>query len=431
VHLEMQMRQKEGGYRWFSARAFWYQETAGAPYVLQGVNIDIQELKTLGEERQQAIEKLKVEDSRKNEFLAMLAHELRNPLAPISAGAELLKIARINEERIRQTSEIISRQVSHMTNLIDDLLDVSRVTRGLAQLDNRALDMRHVVADAVEQANPVIQSRHHHLTLHMPPHMPKVFGDEMRLVQVIVNLLNNAAKYTPEGGNISLKIEVQEAHLVLEVEDSGIGMAPELVTHVFDLFTQAERTSDRASGGLGLGLALVRSLVELHGGSVYAASEGTSKGSRFTVVLPRMHEKPMDAVQSKRRPDAQSQPKPLKILIVDDNVDAAAMLNMLLEASGHQVFAEHEAQRALARASIELPDVCLLDIGLPDMDGHELARRLRARPETAHAALIAVTGYGQKDDIENALAAGFNHHLTKPVDIRKLTSLLSEISPSN
>jgi len=431
VHLEMQMRQKEGGYRWFSARAFWYQETVGSPYVLQGVNIDIQELKTLGEERQQAIEKLKAEDIRKNEFLAMLAHELRNPLAPISAGAELLKIARIDEERIRQTSEIISRQVSHMTNLIDDLLDVSRVTRGLAQLDNSALDMRHVVADAVEQANPVIQSRHHHLALHMPPHMPKVFGDEMRLVQVVVNLLNNAAKYTPEGGNISLKIEVQETELVLEVQDSGIGMAPELVNQVFDLFTQAERTSDRASGGLGLGLALVRSLVELHGGSVYAASEGTSKGSRFTVVLPRMHEKPMDAVQSERRPDAQSQPKPLKILIVDDNVDAAAMLNMLLEASGHQVFAEHEAQRALARASIELPDVCLLDIGLPDMDGHELARRLRARPETANTVLIAVTGYGQENDIENSLAAGFNHHLTKPVDIGKLTSLLSEISPSS
>jgi PAS domain S-box-containing protein len=431
VHLEMRMRQKEGGYRWFSARAFWYQESVGAPYVLQGVNIDIQELKTLGEERQQAIEKLKAEDIRKNEFLAMLAHELRNPLAPISAGAELLKIARINEERIRQTSEIISRQVSHMTNLIDDLLDVSRVTRGLAELDNSALDMRHVVADAVEQANPVIQSRHHHLTLHMPPDIPMVVGDEMRLVQVVVNLLNNAAKYTPEGGNISLKIEVQEAHLVLEVEDSGIGMAPELVTHVFDLFTQAERTSDRASGGLGLGLALVRSLVELHGGSVCAASEGTSKGSRFTVVLPRMHEKPMDPVQAERRPDAQSQPKPLKILIVDDNVDAAAMLNMLLEASGHQVFAEHEAQRALARASIELPDVCLLDIGLPDMDGHELARRLRARPETANAVLIAVTGYGQENDIENSLAAGFNHHLTKPVDIEKLTSLLSEISPSS
>lgn len=427
VHLEMRMKQKEGGYRWFSARAFWYQESAGAQYSLQGVNIDIQELKTLGEERQQAIEKLKAEDSRKNEFLAMLAHELRNPLAPISAGAELLKIARGNQERVRQTSEIISRQVSHMTNLIDDLLDVSRVTRGLVELDNRALDMRRIVADAVEQANPVIQSRHHHLALHMPPDMPVVFGDEMRLVQVVANLLNNAAKYTPEGGNISLKIEVQVTHLLLEVEDSGIGMAPELVKQVFDLFTQAERTSDRASGGLGLGLALVRSLVELHGGSVGAASEGIGKGSRFTVVLPRIHE---DPVQAEQRHHVHSGLKPLKILVVDDNADAAEMLSMLLEASGHQMLVEHEAQGALARASIELPDVCLLDIGLPDMDGYELARRLRARPGTANAVLIAVTGYGQENDKQNSLAAGFNHHLTKPVDIERLTSLLSEISPS-
>jgi CheY-like chemotaxis protein len=284
------------------------------------------------------------------------------------------------------------------------------------------------VADAVEQANPVIQSRHHHLAVHMPPDLPMILGDEMRLVQVVANLLNNAAKYTPEGGNISLKIEVLVTHLLLEVEDSGIGMAPDLVKQVFDLFTQAERTSDRASGGLGLGLALVRSLVELHGGSVGAASEGLGKGSRFTILLPRMH---TDPVQAGRRHDAQSRPKPLKILVVDDNVDAAAMLSMLLEAFGHQVFAEHEAQRALARASIELPDVCLLDIGLPDMDGHELARRLRAWPPNANAVLIAVTGYGQENDKKNALAAGFNHHLTKPVDIKKLTSLLSEISPSS
>lgn len=430
VHLEMRMRQREGGYRWFAARAFWYQETANAPYLLQGVNIDIQELKTLGEERQQAIDKLRAEDIRKNEFLAMLAHELRNPLAPISAGAELLKIARRDEERVRQTSEIISRQVGHMTNLIDDLLDVSRVTRGLVELDNKALDMRQVVADAIEQANPGIQTRRHHLALHMPPGTAMVFGDEMRLVQVVANLLNNAAKYTPECGNISLKIDVQDAHLQLEVDDSGIGMAPDLVKRVFDLFTQAERTSDRSSGGLGLGLALVKSLVELHGGSVAAASDGMGKGSRFTVVLPRMHERPIDAAHARQAQHEPDRSRSLKILVVDDNVDAAETLSMLLEASGYQVLAEHEAQRALARASLEEPDVCLLDIGLPDMDGHELARRLRARPGTANAVLIAVTGYGQENDKKNALAAGFNHHLTKPVDFRKLTTLLSQVSPS-
>jgi PAS domain S-box-containing protein len=427
VHMEMLMRQKDGGYRWFAARADWYREGSGDPYVLQGVNIDIQELKTIGEERQKAIEQLQAEDLRKNEFLAMLAHELRNPLAPISAGAELLKLVRRDEERVRQTSEIISRQVSHMTNLINDLLDVSRVTRGLAELDNTALDMRHVVGDAVEQANPLIHSRHHHLAFHMPPHTAMVAGDEKRLVQVVANLLNNAAKYTPDGGNIVLKIEVKGSHVLLDVSDNGIGMAPELVNRVFDLFTQAERTSDRSSGGLGVGLALVKSLVELHGGSVAAASDGIGKGSRFTVCLPRMKEQAREAGESDGKHLSQDASERLKILVVDDNVDAAAMLSMLLEASGHLVLTEHGARQALERASHASPDVCLLDIGLPEMDGHELARRLRAQPATANAALIAVTGYGQENDQKKALAAGFNYHLTKPVDVKKLSSILADI----
>jgi PAS domain S-box-containing protein len=430
VHLEMPMRQKDGNYRWFTARADWYQEKPGDPYMLQGVNIDIQELKTIGEERQQAIEKLKAEDVRKNEFLAMLAHELRNPLAPISAGAELLKMVRRDEERVRQTSEIISRQASHMTNLINDLLDVSRVTRGLAELDNASLDMRHVVADAVEQANPLIHLKRHHLALHMPPHTVLVAGDEKRLIQVVANLLNNAAKYTPEGGNIVLRIEVRASDVVLEITDNGIGMAPELVNRVFDLFAQAERTSDRSSGGLGLGLALVKSLVELHGGSVAAASEGIGQGSRFTMVLPRIHEQSEECGGYDARHHLQSSSRRLKVLVVDDNVDAAAMLSMLLEASGHHVVAEHGARQALERASLESFDVCVLDIGLPEMDGHALAQRLRAQPATANAVLIAVTGYGQENDRKKALAAGFNHHLTKPVDVKKLASILADISSS-
>jgi PAS domain S-box-containing protein len=430
VHLEMPMCQKDGNYRWFALRADWYQERTDDPYMLQGVNIDIQELKTIGEERQQAIEQLKAEDVRKNEFLAMLAHELRNPLAPIGAGAELLQIVRLDEERVRKTSEIISRQVTHMTNLINDLLDVSRVTRGLIELDNTSLDISHIVAHAVEQANPLIHAKRHHLALHMPLNTAMVEGDEKRLVQVIANLLNNAAKYTPEGGNIALKIEVQESHVMLEIMDNGIGMAPELVNRVFDLFAQAERTSDRSSGGLGLGLALVKSLVELHGGSVAAASDGIGKGSKFTVVLPRLHERLKKPGESDGKHHLPSATQPLKILVVDDNVDAAAMLRMLLEASGHQVYVEHGARQALERADLELPDVCLLDIGLPEMDGHELARRLRAQPTTANAVLIAVTGYGQKNDQKNALAAGFDHHLTKPVDVKKLTSILAETSSS-
>jgi PAS domain S-box-containing protein len=430
VHLELLMRQQDNKYRWFAARAYWYQEKPEGNYVLQGVNIDIQQLKTIGEERRHAIETLKAEDVRKNEFLAMLAHELRNPLAPISAGAELLRIIRRDEERVRQTSEIISRQVSHMTNLINDLLDVSRVTRGLAELDNIPLDMRHVVSDAVEQANPLIHSKRHHLALHMPPDTAMVTGDEKRLVQVVANLLNNAAKYTPEGGNIVLRIEVRPEHVTLVVTDNGIGMTPELVDRVFDLFAQAERTSDRSSGGLGLGLALVKSLVELHGGSVAAESRGLDKGSEFTVVLPRMHIQLRDSGEAGGKQHLRGALRPLEILVVDDNVDAAAMLSMFLEASGHHVMAEHGPRQALERARLAAPDVCLLDIGLPEMDGHELAQRLRTLPGTANAVLIAVTGYGQENDQKKALAAGFDYHLTKPVDIKKLTSILAEVSAS-
>jgi len=426
MHLEMLMRQKTGTYRWFAAHADWHRDAAGAQPLLHGVNIDIQELKTVSEERQQAIDMLKAEDVRKNEFLAMLAHELRNPLAPISAGAELLKMARGDEDRVRQTSQIISRQVSHMTNLIDDLLDVSRVTRGLAELENKLLDMRHVVADAVEQANPLIHMKRHHLALHMPPDNAMVSGDEKRLVQVVANLLNNAAKYTPQGGNIVLTIDVQAVHVVLDIRDNGIGMAPELVNRVFDLFTQAERTSDRSSGGLGVGLALVKSLVELHGGTVAAASDGIGKGSRFTVVLPRMHEQ-LD-VASLADDHRHTAAQFLKILVVDDNVDAAEMLSMLLEASGHQVITENGPRQALERASLVRPDVFLLDIGLPEMDGLELAKRLRAEATTAGAVLIAVTGYGQEADKKKAFAAGFDHYLTKPVDITRLNSMLTEIS---
>jgi len=431
IHTEMLMRQKDGGYRWFAARADWYQEKNDDPCILQGVNIDIQELKTIGEQRQHAIEQLRAEDARKNEFLAMLAHELRNPLAPISAGAEFLKMGRHDEARVRQTSEIISRQATHMTNLINDLLDVSRVTRGLAELDNVSLDIRRVVADAVEQANPLIHSKRHHLALHMPPYTLLVAGDEKRLVQVIANLLNNAAKYTREGGNIVLTIDVKDTDVVLEVRDNGIGMPRELVGYVFDLFTQAERTPDRSTGGLGLGLALVKSLVELHGGRVAAASEGIGKGSKFTVTLPRLQNDPLLSGAGEDyhgKGLLQRASRDLKILVVDDNEDAAAMLSMLLEAAGYDVLVEHGAKKALARATLEAPDVCLLDIGLPEMDGVELAGRLRAQPATANAVLIAVTGYSEEDGQGKLRSTGFQHHLTKPVDIKELVSILSKIS---
>ena len=380
--------------------------------------------------RKEAEEKLREADRRKDEFLAMLAHELRNPLAPIGAAAHLLRMGRLDDERVRHTSEIIGRQVDHMTHLINDLLDVSRVTRGLVKLDNAPLDIRHVMQEAIEQVAPLIQARRHHLHAHIAPDATIVMGDRKRLVQVIANILNNAAKYTGEGGTITLRSEASAAHVLIEVGDNGIGMSPDLAAHAFDLFSQAERSSDRSAGGLGLGLALVRSLAELHGGSVSCDSAGLGQGSVFRVRLPRLAaaDAPdrLNGDEDAAGPDGDG----LRVLVVDDNADAAAMLGMVLESLGHRVAVEHDSHAALERARRERPDVCLLDIGLPDIDGNELAQRLRAQPETANAVLIAVTGYGHESDRRQSLAAGFAHHLVKPADTRQLAALLADVGKS-
>jgi len=377
------------------------------------------------EKRLEVQQKLQDTDRRKDEFLAMLAHELRNPLAPIGAAAELLQIAKLDEAQVRKTSQIIARQVRHMTSLVDDLLDVSRVTQGLVEIDNSQLDVTHVITEAIEQMTPLIRLRLQHLTMELAAQASLVMGDKKRLVQVIANILSNAAKYTPEGGRILIRTEVRNAHVLIQVIDDGIGMTPEFVSRVFDLFAQAERTSDRSSGGLGLGLALVKSLINLHGGTVTSESAGLGKGSTFSVCLPRVLAEHGTNLDEDIRPSGGPHVKPLRIMVVDDNVDAASMLSMLLEAVGHEVIVEHGAHRALERAKTDLPEVFLLDIGLPEIDGNELAQRLRRQPETAQAVLIAVTGYGQDSDQQQSLAAGFDHHLVKPVDTKKLLAILS------
>jgi len=376
-------------------------------------------------DRKLAEEKLVVADRRKDEFLAMLAHELRNPLAPISAAAELLRVGRADETRVLQSSTIIARQVRHMTRLVDDLLDVSRVTRGLITLGQARVPVRTVFEEAVEQVRPMIDARAQVLTMRLPLLDVAVRGDKARLVQVVANVLGNASKYTPESRGIDLRAEVLGARLVLSVRDEGIGMDRELTGRVFDLFTQAERSSDRTQGGLGLGLALVKHLVELHGGSVGCSSPGLGKGSTFVISLPVLAEEEPEIPAAPARATVRGGRR--KLLVVDDNADAADTLAMLLGAQGHAVLVEYAAPKALARARAERPDVCLLDIGLPDMDGRELARRLRADPLTAHATLIAITGYGQQQDKQDALAAGFSHHLTKPVDFDRLLALLDGI----
>jgi signal transduction histidine kinase len=415
--LEHRVCRADGTRGWTLSRAVPMLDAQGEIEEWIGTASDITE-------RKLAEEKLQESDRRKDEFLAMLAHELRNPLAPIGAAAALLQRAQLDEAMVRKTSRIVGRQVAHMTGLIDDLLDVSRVTRGLVELDCAPLDLRDVIADAVEQVTPLAHARHQQLAVRVPSHAVPVQGDAKRLVQVFANILNNAAKYTQEGGAIALRAAVDGAAVVVEVEDNGIGMAPELVARAFDLFAQAERTSDRTSGGLGLGLALVRSLVELHGGKVACESAGPGLGSRFTVRLPCLADAHRDGAAGAPA-CAGGRAGLSRIMVVDDNVDAAATLGMLLEASGYAVSVEHDPLRALERAGVETPDVCLLDIGLPGMDGIELAQRLRANPDTAGALLVAVTGYGQDSDRRRALAAGFDHYLVKPVDLQVLCELLS------
>ncbi len=378
-------------------------------------------------ERDAATASLQAADRRKDEFLAMLAHELRNPLAPISSGAQVLKMAHADNPSVARTAEIIARQVEHMTRLIDDLLDVSRVTRGLVKLNRQPLDLRTVVEDAVEQAYPLFKSKRQQLELDLPHAPLGINADHKRMVQVVANLLNNAAKYTQEYGHVRVSLARAGSHVRLVVADDGIGMAPELVTRVFELFTQAERTSDRSQGGLGLGLALARTLVMLHGGSVRAESAGLERGSTFTVDLP-FEELPEPVAQPGGSVARAAQPNRLRCLVVDDNIDAAQTLALFLEAAGHEVSVAHRAAEALELAMAREPQVCFLDIGLPDVDGNELARRLRALPQTATAHLIAVTGYGRKEDQEKSLAAGFDHYFVKPMDTTKLVGLLSVLT---
>jgi signal transduction histidine kinase/ActR/RegA family two-component response regulator len=363
----------------------------------------------------------------KDEFLAMLAHELRNPLAPIKSAAELLERVQLDAERVKASSKIIVRQVNHMTGLINDLLDVSRVTRGLVAVSKDVVDIKRVIADAVEQVRPAIDKRGHCLNIQLTPHNVQVQGEHKRLVQVLVNILGNAAKYTPNGGRIDIKMEEVGDDILIHVADDGVGLTPELRPYIFEPFTQAERTPDRSQGGLGLGLALVKNLVQLHGGTVTAQSEGPDMGSTFSVRLQRLATASMRAKHTEHSIPIASPaaPRTLRVLVVEDNADAAATLRLFLESLGHMVTELHSSEAALRCAQTQPFDACLLDIGLPDMDGNKLARELRLLPTTRDALLIAVTGYSQKSDRDNTLKAGFDHYLVKPASAAELISLLA------
>ena len=399
---------------------FVYQPIRGPKGDVEGIFVEGSDVTV----RKRVEDELRAANRQKDQFLAMLAHELRNPLAPITTAAQLLQRGNMDPERMRHASDIIARQAEHMTSLVNDLLDVSRVTRGLATIEKEELIVSDIVHGAIEQVRPLLDARRHTLHEDVTAEPLHVSGDRTRLVQVVSNILNNAAKYTPPGGRIVLRVRREGGEAVIAVCDNGQGIDPQVLPYIFDLFTQAERTPDRSQGGLGIGLALVKSLVALHGGRVAAASSGLNRGSEFLIRLPVLQQAPLPAEEQE---GARPATGPVRVLVVDDNTDAAQMLATLLEAHGHAVSVEYDGTGGYARALRERPEVMLLDIGLPDLDGHELARRLRTTPETAGATLVALTGYGQSDDRDRAREAGFDRHLVKPADLSELLRILAEV----
>ena len=372
-------------------------------------------------ERRQAMESLKEADRRKDEFLAMLAHELRNPLAPIRNAAELLSLMGIRDERVQRVIEVVRRQIGHITHLVDDLLDVSRITRGHIELSRELIELTSIINQAVETVEPQARERRQGIVLVSTAGPAYVLGDRVRLIQCITNLLANSVKYTDTGGQIRIQLQHDRDAAVIEVRDNGSGIAPELLPHVFELFVQGRRTPDRAAGGLGIGLSVAKRLVEMHGGNITAASDGLGRGAAFTIRLP------LSSGPLRRLPEEpQVKPPPRRVLVVDDNRDAANTLQMLLQFEGHTVEVVYDSERVADRVAAFAPQVVLLDIGLPITDGYEVARRLRLSPAGEGLRLVALTGYGQPEDRARALASGFDDHLVKPVDVPALDRVLRD-----
>jgi CheY-like chemotaxis protein len=371
--------------------------------------------------KQQELE-LRNADRRKDEFLATLAHELRNPLAPIRQAASVLRSPSATDAQKNWCHEVIERQLNHMSLLLDDLLDVSRITRNTLELRKQPAALAAIIASAVETARPFVEAKRHHLRLDVPEPTAHVVVDAMRMSQIVSNLLTNAAKYTDAGGEIDLSAHVIDRALIITVRDNGIGLTESELRSLFRMFSQIRTGEDRSEGGLGIGLALTKALVELHGGTIAAWSAGHGTGSRFTVTVPQaLASSPTAAV----RPEDERAPAPgRRILLADDNRDAAESLAMLLRLDGHFVVIANDGEEALALYDANHPDIALLDIGMPRMSGYELATRIRSRPDGMQVLLIAITGWGQASDKARASAAGFDHHLTKPVDMGVLRALL-------
>ena len=384
-----------------------------------GTNTDVSEIKRMEEALRDA-------DRRKDEFLATLAHELRNPLAPLRNALQILKMPRVDTATAARTHEMMERQVHHLVRLVDDLLDVSRVMRGKIELRNEPVELATIVARAVETAQPLIEVQGHNLEISLPEESLRVNGDPVRLSQVVGNLLTNAAKYTESNGRIRLSARREDGEAVLRVQDEGIGIAPDVLPHVFELFVQADYAATRAQGGLGIGLTLVKNLVELHEGRVEARSGGLGKGSEFTIRLPILAENLDEHTEPVNAKDV-APSSGHRVLVVDDNEDAADSFSILLRLQGHEVRVAHDGATALAVADVYRPALIFLDIGMPGMHGYEVARRIRAMPSLKHTLLVALTGWGQLEDRRRSAEAGFHHHLVKPLEWKVVDQLLANL----
>jgi len=414
------IRADTGAVRWLRALGRFLYDEAGRPVRSVGVNFDDTDRKT-------AEIALRDADRRKDVFLATLAHELRNPLAPIRNAAQILGSAKVEPDQLQWAQAVIQRQVKHMALLLDDLLDIARITQGKLELKRQHVTLNSVIDMAVEAARPLLDSKNHQFTVTLPSEVVTLDADPMRLSQVVSNLLTNAAKYTDAGGHIGLSGRMEAGFLHLSIKDDGIGIPIEALTGIFEMFAQVEATAARSEGGLGIGLALVHGLTALHGGTVEAHSKGPGHGSEFVLKLPVVAAQAFATANGGLPVHA---PVGRRVLVADDNHDAADSLAMILEMSGHEVRVVHDGRSALSVAHSFQPDVVLLDIGMPQLSGYEVARALRKQPWGNRLTLIALTGWGQDGDRQQAVDAGFDRHLTKPVDLDALDRLLSNSARS-
>ena len=420
-----------GTIRWVDARGHFFYNDQGEAVRSLGIMTDITERKRLENELEERNAALLEDDRRKNEFLATLAHELRNPLAPLRSGLEVMRLAENDPAMVTHARQMMDRQVHQMVRLVDDLLDLSRISRGKVELRMERVNLADVVASAVETSRPLIEQGGHELRVHLPAESIEIEADTTRLAQVFANLLNNAAKYTERGGRIHLSVVRDGAEVSVAVTDNGVGIPEAMLPRIFQMFTQVERSLDRSQGGLGIGLTIVKQLVELHGGKVVAISAGQGKGSTFVVTLPVQSARAPQATAIGQRSGAATTSatnRPWRILVVDDNRDAAISLSIMLELMGNETRTAHDGLEALTAAEHYRPDIVLLDIGMPRMNGYEAARRLRQEPWGTQLVLVALTGWGQAEDKERSRDAGFNHHLVKPVEISALETLFAELS---